>query len=107
MEENRQTFNFCPSDSLSHEDLGTPSYVYIETHAACCFPMSSRRSGGAKPSMCTMSSLSSLFKHISVNARIEAVLYLCKWLKLACSSSVFLVERAHIGQDDGQQRSLT
>ena len=46
--------------------------------------------GGAKPSICVVLSSSFLFNHVSVKARIEALLYSCMWLTLACNSSILL-----------------
>ena len=53
-------------------------------------PIQSYWGGGAKPSMYSELSLSLLFSQVSVKARMEAVLYSCRWFMLACSSSRLL-----------------
>lgn len=87
-------------------------FTYRHTLPPCCFPVRSRSlsilRGGEKPFMCSVLSSSLLFNHDSVNARTEAVLYSCRWLTQACSSSGLQLgaERPHISQDNGRERSL-
>lgn len=71
--------SFSLTMTVEHQPLFT--YRHMPPCRPCSFPVSflsrSRRSGGAKPLMCSVSSSLLLFNHISLNARIEAVLYSC------------------------------
>lgn len=92
-----EVHNFSFTVAVEYQQL----FTYKHTLAVCSLSLSRRRSD-EKPSMCNAPLLLLLLSPDSVNTRMEAVLFLCRWLTQACnSSSLLLRDRTFAVMIDG------